>query len=74
MFGLGKKRSKLGKFIDKHSITTTEFSKACGVSRKTIGIVCNDKNYIPRQDIIKKILKTVRRIDSSAKINDFWDI
>ena len=33
MFGLGKKRSKLGKFLDRHSIT--------------LGVTCNEKDFVP---------------------------
>lgn len=74
MFGLGKPRSKLGKFIDKHSITIVEFAKESGVNRKTLGKACNDKDFVPRQDVMKKILKTVRKIKPNAKMSDFWDM
>jgi predicted transcriptional regulator len=74
MFGLGKKRSKLGKFIDKHSITTVEFSKETGVNRKTLGKACNEEDFILSPQVMKKILKSVRRIEDKAKMSDFWDV
>ncbi|EMI11249.1 XRE family transcriptional regulator [Anoxybacillus gonensis] len=74
MFGLGKPRSKFGKFIDRHSISIVEFAKESGVNRKTLGKACKDKNYIPRQDVMKKILKAARKIDPNVKMSDFWDM
>jgi predicted transcriptional regulator len=74
VFGLGKQRSKFGEFIDRHSITVVEFAKVSGVNRKTLGKACNDKDYIPRQDVMKKILKAARKIDPNVKMSDFWDM
>ncbi|MEW9502583.1 transcriptional regulator [Jeotgalibacillus marinus] len=74
MFVLGKPRSKFGFFLDKRSITVVEFSKESGVTRKTLGKACNERDYIPRQDVMKKILKTVRKVDHNAKMSDFWNM
>ena len=74
MFGLGKKRSKLGKWIDKHSVSTVEFSKASGVNRKTLGEACNDDDFIPSPGVMKKILKIIRKIEPDKKMSDFWDM
>jgi predicted transcriptional regulator len=74
MFGLGKSRSKFGRFIDKHSISTTEFAEESGVNRKTIGKACNDKDYIPRQDVMKKIIKTAKKVNPNIRMSDFWDL
>lgn len=74
MFGLGKKRSKLGKFFDKHSISTVELSKESKVNRKTLGEACNDDEFIPSPGVMRKILKVVRKIDPDKKMSDFWDM
>ncbi|WP_368502810.1 transcriptional regulator (plasmid) [Alkalihalophilus sp. As8PL] len=74
MFGIGKKRSKLGKFIDKHSVTTVEFAKETGVSRRTLTKACNEVDYVPSQVVMKKILKSVRKVDPDIKMSDFWEI
>jgi len=74
MFWLGKKRSNLGRFLDKHSISTVEFSKESKVNRKTLGEACNDSYFIPSSGVIKKILKVVRKIEPDKKMSDFWDI
>lgn len=74
MFGLGKKRSKLGKFIDKNSITVVEFAKESGVNRKTLGEACNEQDFIPSPGVMKKIIKTARKVDPKVKMSDFWDM
>ncbi|MEC2074304.1 helix-turn-helix domain-containing protein [Alkalihalophilus marmarensis] len=74
MFGLGKKRSKLGKFIDKYSVSTVEFAKETGVSRRTLTKACNEADYVPSPAVMKKILKSVRKVDPDIDIGDFWDI
>jgi putative transcriptional regulator len=74
MFGLGKPRTKFGKFLDKNSVTSVEFSEESGVTRKTVGKACNDKDYIPRQDVMKKIMSAARKIDPNAKMSDFWNM
>lgn len=74
MFGLGKRRSKLGKFIDKHSVSTVEFAKETGVSRRTLTKACNEDDYVPSPAVMKKILKSVRKVDPKLTMNDFWDI
>jgi transcriptional regulator with XRE-family HTH domain len=74
MWGLGKPRSKLGRFIDKHGYSIQDLSKASKVNRNTLGKVCSDKEYIPSPAVMKKILNAIRKIDPSAKMNDFWDM
>jgi predicted transcriptional regulator len=74
MWGIGKPRTKLGKWLDKRSIEQQELEKVSKVSRKTITKACNDKDYIPGPGVMKKILKAIRQIDPNAKMNDFWDM
>jgi predicted transcriptional regulator len=74
MWGLGKPRSKIGKFIDKHGYTIQDLSKASKVNRNTLGKVYSDKNYIPSPKTMKKLLEAIRKIDPNAKVSDFWDM
>ncbi|OHX43439.1 helix-turn-helix domain-containing protein [Cytobacillus oceanisediminis] len=74
MWGLGKPQSKLGKFISKHGYTIQDLSEASKVNRNTLGKVCSDKNYIPSQKTMQKILKAIRKLDPNAKMSDFWDM
>ncbi|WLR41413.1 helix-turn-helix transcriptional regulator [Bacillus carboniphilus] len=74
MWGISKPRSKLGKWLDKKGLEQRDLAKASKVSPNTITKACNDKDYVPRQDVMKKLLKAVRKIDPNAKMSDFWDM
>jgi DNA-binding LacI/PurR family transcriptional regulator len=37
-------------------------TKTAKVSKTTVSKACNEKEYIPRQDAMKKILKAIRKV------------
>lgn len=75
MFGLGKKRSKLGKWLDKRGISQTWLAKSSGVNRNTINaLAAGDNEREPNTRTIKKIVKALKEIDPNVKSNDFFDI
>ncbi|MCM3165108.1 helix-turn-helix transcriptional regulator [Metabacillus litoralis] len=75
MFGLGKKRSKLGKWLDKRGISQTWLAKRSGVNRNTINsLTSGESDREPNARTIKKILKALREIDPTVKSDDFFDI
>lgn len=74
MFGLGKSRTKLGRWLDKKGISQEWVSKKSGVSRDTISDLANDRDRLPTTRTIKKIMKAIREIDPKAKSSDFFDI
>jgi transcriptional regulator with XRE-family HTH domain len=71
---LGKRRSKLGKWLDKRNYEQEDLVKEAKVSRNTVSKACNDPDYIPSPIVMKKLLKAIRKIDPKAKSTDFWDI
>lgn len=73
-FGTGKKRSPVGKFIDKHGYSQEDLSHASRVSRNTISKLCNDPEYVPSPSVLKKVMKAIRSIEPNAKADDFFDI
>jgi transcriptional regulator with XRE-family HTH domain len=74
MWGIEKKRSKLGKWLDKNGIPQKELEKATQLNKNTISKICNDPNYIPSQKTIARLLKAIRKVDSRKKMSDFWDM
>ncbi|MBU8908253.1 helix-turn-helix domain-containing protein [Desertibacillus haloalkaliphilus] len=74
MWGIGKPRSRLGKWIDKKGLEQKDLAKASKVSQNTISKVCNDKDYIPGPSTMRKILNAIRKIDPNKKMSDFWDM
>ncbi|MBG9828804.1 helix-turn-helix domain-containing protein [Bacillus wiedmannii] len=74
MWGLGKKRTKLGKFLDKHNIEQEWLVRKSGLGRNTIGELANNFERSPTQKTMQKILKTLREVDPKIKADDFWDM
>lgn len=74
MFWERKKRSKLGKFLDREGYTQEELVKASKVSRNTVSRICSDPDHVPTGSSIKKIMKAIKQIDPNARAEDFFDI
>lgn len=74
MWGIGKTRSQLGKWIDQKGLEQQDLAKDANVSKNTVTKACSDKDYIPRQDVMKKLLKAIHKVDPQAKMSDFWDM
>ncbi|WP_423410234.1 helix-turn-helix transcriptional regulator [Heyndrickxia sp. MSNUG] len=70
----GKKRSKLGKLIDRHGYTQEELREASGVSRNTVSKACNESDYVPSPSVMRKLMKAIRELDPGAKADDYFDI
>lgn len=71
--GLGKKRSKLGEWMDKKRIKQDLLIKA-GLSNGTVTSACNDPDYIPSGSTMQKIAKALREVDPSVRASQFWDL
>lgn len=75
MFGLGKKRSKFGRFLDKNKISQQDVVEKSGVSRGTISRVAQDDIFEPKIKNARKIIKALREIsDKDVNYDDFWDM
>ncbi|MEH7157492.1 helix-turn-helix transcriptional regulator [Neobacillus drentensis] len=73
-FGLGKKRSKFGRFLDKNSITQQEIANESGVSKSTISRLCQPEEFEPTMSSAKKIIKALRDFGFSVDYDDFWSM
>jgi len=69
-----KRRSKLGKFLDKRGISQEWLVQQSGISRNTISRLCSDADYDPTLSTIRQVLKALRKIDRSVKIDDFFNV
>ena len=74
MWGTGKKRTKLGKFIDRKGYSQEDLISASKVNRTTISRLCNDPSYSPSLSTVKKIMKAIKQLEPSARPDDFFDI
>jgi transcriptional regulator with XRE-family HTH domain len=66
IFGLGKRRTKFGRFIDKEEIKQIELEELTGLSRGTISKICNDKKYRPKFETVMKIKKALKQLGKSV--------
>lgn len=73
-FGLGKRRTKLGRWLDQNGVSQEDLVRISGVSRATIGRLCNDASYEPTLRTAVKIVRALRRYDNKLSVEDFWDI
>ncbi|MEK5641950.1 hypothetical protein BK138_08460 [Paenibacillus rhizosphaerae] len=73
MFGLGKRRSPYGEFLDEHRIKQEDIVKVTGLNRDTVSDVCSDPDYKPRKSTITLLLMAVREL-TGKKVSkqDFW--
>jgi transcriptional regulator with XRE-family HTH domain len=74
VWGTGKRRSKLGKWIDKKGYTQKDLGKVANLDKATVSRACSDPEYIPSGKTIQKIMKAVRKLDPKAKPTDFFDL
>lgn len=72
MFGLGKPRSKFGKWVDKVGLTQEEIARKANVGRTTVSNMCKDPNYRPRISTWVKIEKALKILGYSVKHDDFF--
>ncbi|WNF39098.1 helix-turn-helix transcriptional regulator [Bacillaceae bacterium IKA-2] len=74
LFGLGKKRSAFGKFLDKHSISQEEIAHESKVSKSTISRLCQPDESEPKIKNAKNIIKALRNNGYKVDYDDFWDM
>ena len=72
MFGLGKKRTKFGKWIDQKKISQEEIAAAAGVGRNTIGRITNDFEYQPGSGTVAKIIRGLEKLGHKASAKDLF--
>ncbi|MBU8908250.1 helix-turn-helix domain-containing protein [Desertibacillus haloalkaliphilus] len=73
MFGLGKPRSKFGKFLDKHSISQVEMAKESGVNKNTLSRIAKSNENRPSMKNGSKIIKALKKNGYDVDFDDFWD-
>lgn len=75
MFGLGKPRSRFGRFLDSHGISQQEVADKSGVSRGTISRLCQGDKFEPKIKNAMKIVKALRKLTGKEiDYDDFWSM
>lgn len=66
MFGLGKSRTKFGRWLDRKNITQFKIEEMSGLSRGTVSKLCNDKSYKPKYETIQRVKKALAKLGESV--------
>ncbi|MDE8676440.1 helix-turn-helix domain-containing protein [Priestia aryabhattai] len=74
MFGTGKPRTKLGRWLDKRGITQSWLMKKTGLNKNTVSDLTSDKDRSPTLKTMQKVIKALKEIDPKVNSNDFWDV
>lgn len=72
--GLGKRRSKLGTWLDQRGITQQWLADKAGVSRNTISDLVSGDDRAPNARTMQKILNALRTVNPNVKADDFWTL
>ncbi|GGF88637.1 hypothetical protein GCM10010916_02450 [Paenibacillus abyssi] len=76
MFGLGKKRSKFGRFIDSRGISQEELRKVTGLNKDTLTKVCSDDDVNLRDITKDTLVRALRKLTGKTDLekSDFWTV
>ncbi|MDO7485468.1 helix-turn-helix transcriptional regulator [Peribacillus frigoritolerans] len=75
MFGLGKPRSKFGRYLDKHKISQQELVDESKVNKATISRICQGDAFQPSMKNAGKLIKTLRKLTGEpVDYDDFWSM
>ncbi|WP_147536110.1 helix-turn-helix domain-containing protein [Bacillus marasmi] len=71
-FGLGKDRSKFGKWLDRRGISQKWVEDNAKVSKGTVSRLCSESDAKPNGSTANKILKALKKVGHSVDYDDFW--
>lgn len=75
MFGLGKPRSKFGKFLDSNDITQQDLVKESDVNKATISRLCQGDAFQPSMKNGAKIIRALKKMtQKDVSYDDFWSL
>jgi putative transcriptional regulator len=72
MFGLGKPRTRIGKFLDQNKITQEKIRGAAGIDRTIMAEICGNADYNPQMKTMIKIVSALRKMEYDVEMRDFW--
>lgn len=75
MFGLGKKRSPLGAFLDRNKLSQDWLAKEAGLSRNVIWRLCDGERNTDKIQVRSKskVISALRKHGFDVVAADFWD-
>jgi len=74
MFGLGKPRSKFGKWLDRKGLKQTEIAKKAKISTATMTRICDDSKHVPKISTWVKVERALKSMGHDVDRDKFFDI
>jgi hypothetical protein len=74
MFGTGKPRSPLGKWVDKHLGSQKKLMDICKVDKNTATSLCSPNGRKPNQSTRGRVILGLNRAGFEVSEEIFWDI
>lgn len=73
MFGLGKERSKFGRFMDRHGVSQEDVVRVSKLNRDTVSKAFNEDNPSMRAITKKSLVNAARKLTGEdVSSRDFW--
>ncbi len=72
MFGLGKPRSKFGKWLDRKGIEQKDVAKKAKLSEMTLTRMCNDSGHMPRISTWVKVQRALKSMGHDVDRDKFF--
>lgn len=72
MFGLGKPRSKFGKWLDRKGIEQIDVAKKAKLSEMTLTRMCNDSGHMPRISTWVKVQRALKSMGYDVDRDKFF--
>ena len=72
MFGLGKPRSKFGKWLDREGLQQVEVAKKAKVSTATMTRICNEQDHIPKISTWVKVERALKSMGYDVDRDRFF--
>lgn len=72
MFGLGKRRSRFGRWVDKSRLSQQQLIKICSINKNTMTELCNNEEYNPQIHTKTKVISGLRKNGHDVEMSDFW--
>ena len=72
MFGLGKPRSRFGKWLDRKGVSQKEVAKKAKVSEMTLTRMCSDRDHMPRISTWVKVQRALKSMGYEVDRDDFF--
>lgn len=72
MFGLGKPRTKAGRYLDRHKLTQEKVRAAADIDRMTMADLCSKEDYNPHMKTRIKFVGALRRLGHDVSMDEFW--